>query len=118
MAEKRGEVWVPPKKTEDDEHQAAEAATCGVGDRCEVNPGGKRGEVAFVGNKVDGLPKGWWIGVKFDEPVGKNDGSVKKNGVRLFECDDGYGSFQRPSNVTCGDYPVVDEFAFSDEDEM
>jgi tubulin-folding cofactor B len=48
----------------------------------------------FVGNKVDGLPKGWWIGVKFDEPVGKNDGSVKKNGVRLFECDDGYGSFQ------------------------
>jgi|TARA_B100001142_G_scaffold321183_1_gene367433 tubulin-specific chaperone B len=72
----------------------------------------------FVGNKVDGLPKGWWIGVKFDEPVGKNDGSVKKNGVRLFECDDGYGSFQRPSNVTCGDYPVVDEFAFSDEDEI
>jgi hypothetical protein len=30
----------------------------------------------------------------------------------------GYGSFQRPSNVTCGDYPVVDEFAFSDEDEI
>ena len=37
----------------------------------------------FVG-KVEGLPKGWWVGVKFDEPVGKNDGTVK--GKRFFEC--------------------------------
>ena len=54
----------------------------------------------FVGNKVDGLPKGWWIGVKFDEPVGKNDGSVKKNGVRLFECDDGFKLANHSKAVT------------------
>lgn len=44
-----------------------------VGDRCEVDPGGKRGEVKFVG-KVDTLAAGYWIGVQYDEPVGKHDG--------------------------------------------
>ncbi|CAI5506597.1 unnamed protein product [Closterium sp. Naga37s-1] len=51
------------------------AATIKVGDRCEVDPGGKRGSVAFVGT-VDVLPNGFWVGVKFDEPVGVNDGSI------------------------------------------
>ena len=62
MAEKRGEVWVPKTVIEDDEHMADEAKAIEVGARCEVNPGGKRGEVKYVG-KVEGLPKGWWIGV-------------------------------------------------------
>mmetsp|Transcript_2181 Transcript_2181/g.4883 ORF Transcript_2181/g.4883 Transcript_2181/m.4883 type:complete len:276 (-) Transcript_2181:181-1008(-) len=115
MAEKRGEVWVPPVKVEDEEHMAEEAAALGpapVGTRCEVNPGGKRGTVQFVG-KVEGLPLGWWVGVEFDEPVGKNSGSV--NGKTYFECPDGYGSFQRPTNVVAGDFPVIDEFASDDE---
>ena len=78
MAEKRGETRVPKRTIEDDEHQAEEAAAIvdQVGNRCEVNPGGKRGVVKFVG-KVEGLPKGWWVGVAFDEPVGKNDGAVR-----------------------------------------
>jgi tubulin-folding cofactor B len=117
MAEKRGEVWVPPKVIEDDEHQADEAGVIAdqIGNRCEVNPGGKRGEVLFVG-KVAGLPKGWWVGVKFDEPVGKNDGAVK--GERYFTCPDGYGSFQRPENVTVGDYPDEDDPFGESEDEI
>jgi tubulin-folding cofactor B len=117
MAEKRGETWVPKRTIEDDEHQAEEAAAIvdQVGNRCEVNPGGKRGVVKFVG-KVEGLPKGWWVGVAFDEPVGKNDGAVK--GKRFFECADGYGSFQRPANVAVGDYPEEDDPFAESEDEI
>ena len=50
------------------------AASISVGARCKVEPGGKRGVVAFVGNGVEGLPAGFWVGVHFDEPVGRNDG--------------------------------------------
>ena len=117
MAERRGETWVPKQTIEDDEHQSLEASAIvdQVGNRCEVNPGGKRGVVMFVG-KVEGLPKGWWVGVAFDEPVGKNDGAVK--GKRYFECADGYGSFQRPANVAVGDYPEEDDPFAESEDEI
>jgi tubulin-specific chaperone B len=47
-----------------------------VGDRCEVDPGAKRGEVKHVG-PVEGLPEGHWVGVQLDEPLGKNDGTAK-----------------------------------------
>lgn len=69
----------------------------------------------FVG-KCEGLPKGYWIGVQYDEPVGKNDGSIK--GKRYFQCPDGYGSFVRPNLVKTGDFPPLDDFAFSDGDEI
>ncbi len=36
----------------------------------------------FVG-RVEGLPLGWWVGVKYDEPLGRNDGSVK--GKKIFD---------------------------------
>ena len=55
--------------------------------------GGRRGEVMYVG-RVSELPSGVWIGVRYDAPVGKNDGSVK--GVSYFECLDKYGGFVRP----------------------
>ena len=54
---------------------------------------GRRGEVMYVG-RVSELPSGVWIGVRYDAPVGKNDGSVK--GVSYFECLDKYGGFVRP----------------------
>eukprot|EP00435_Cladocopium_sp_Y103_P051194 s530_g15.t2 len=53
-----------------------------VGSRCQVHPGGRRGEVAFVGS-VRGA-KGVWIGVGLDEPQGNNDGS--KAGEHYFDC--------------------------------
>ena len=117
MAERRGETWVPKQTIEDDEHQAEEASAIvdQVGNRCEVNPGGKRGTVMFVG-KVEGLPKGWWVGVQFDEPVGKNDGAVQ--GEALLRVRDGYGSFQRPANVKVGDYPEEDDPFAESEDEI
>lgn len=73
-----------------------------VGARCEVQPGGRRGEVKFVG-KVDGLKGGFWVGVRLDEPLGKNDGTVK--GVAVFECPVNHGTFVRGKNIVVGDYP-------------
>ncbi|XP_020532175.1 tubulin-folding cofactor B isoform X2 [Amborella trichopoda] len=47
--------------------------TIKVGDRCEVEPGEKRGVVKFVG-KAGTLAPGFWVGVQYDEPLGKHDG--------------------------------------------
>jgi tubulin-specific chaperone B len=52
------------------------------------------------------------VGVRFDEPVGKGDGTAK--GVTLFDCPMGYGGFVRGKNVKVGDYPERD---IEDEDE-
>ena len=54
-----------------------------------------------------------------DEPLGKNDGSVK--GTRYFQCANRYGGFCRASNLQVGDFPEADLFADlsdSDEDEI
>ena len=50
------------------------------GDRCKTEPGGRNAEVRFVG-KVPGM-RGFWVGVQYDEKVGKNDGVL--NGKRYF----------------------------------
>ena len=101
------------KPITDDDHMADLAAAIKVGDRCEVNPGGKRGEVKFVG-RIPAIAAGWFIGVQYDEPVGKNDGTCK--GKRFFECPPNFGGFLRPDKVTAGDYPELDLFD-DDEDE-
>ena len=110
--------YVPPAerrgKIEDEEHMEAEAAGLEVGARCEVE-GGRRGQVKFVG-KCEGLPLGYWVGVQYDEPVGKNDGSAK--GRRYFECPPGYGAFVRPNLVRAGDFPPHDEGLFDSDDEL
>jgi len=80
--------------------------------RCQVQPGGRRGEVAFVGS-VKGI-KGVWVGIRLDEPQGNNDGS--KDGERYFNCKgDKYGCFVRAENVEVGDFPELDPFASDEE---
>merc|ERR1719453_879059 len=114
MAKKRGVEL--PEPTDPDAY-VAEAKLVTVDSRCEVAPGGKRGLVKHVGRDLAGMPPGWWVGVQYDEPVGKNDGSVK--GTRYFECAQGYGGFIRPDKVTCGDFPNPDDDLFnSDDDEL
>lgn len=82
-----------------------EASKMTVGDRCQVFPGDRLGTVRFVG-RLAALKPGFWIGVEFDEPVGKNDGKVK--GQTVFECRANYGGFVRPKEVTVGDFPPED----------
>jgi len=92
-----------------------------AGKRCRV--GGedeKRGEVMYVG-EVEEIPggAGKWVGVKLDEPVGRNDGTL--GGKRYWgkDGDSGgakYGVFVRPERVEAGDWPVLNDL--DDMEEM
>jgi tubulin-folding cofactor B len=104
MMRRRDPTWEPPAPKPEN-YQQDEAGLVEMGSRCEVNPGGRRGEVKFVG-KVEGLQPGWWAGIQLDDPA---SGSSVKNGVvkgvTYFECPEPYGTFVRPANVVCGDFP-------------
>lgn len=93
---------------EKEKEEEEKAATIKINDRCEVavkNQPKRLGTVKYVG--LTDFQSGYWVGVQYDEPVGKNDGSVK--GKRYFECMMKYGGFVRPSNVTVGYYPEANE---------
>ncbi|KAL0830826.1 hypothetical protein ABMA28_002942 [Loxostege sticticalis] len=95
------------------EEEARQAEAVLVGARCEVRvpqQPTRRATVRYNG-PLEGA-KGLWIGVQYDEPRGKNDGSV--NGKRYFTCPPKYGGFVKPVYVTVGDYPV-EEFDLDDE---
>jgi len=70
-----------------------------IGSPCEILPdeknGPRKGTVMYCG-PLQGV-KGNWVGVKLDEPTGKNDGSV--NGVQYFVCLSNHGVFVRSNKV-------------------
>ncbi|KAG7663295.1 uncharacterized protein J8A68_003209 [[Candida] subhashii] len=90
-----------------------------VGDRCRtINiEGERRGVVRYIG-KIQVIDQGEsdWVGIEFDEPVGRNDGSIA--GFRVFECRPGHGSFVKPKQVEVGDFPELDPFASDSEEEL
>lgn len=100
------------KKREEEAEEAA-AKLCKVGDRCEVcvpNQPKRRATILYVGKTE--FKEGWWIGVKYDEPLGKNDGTV--NGKKYFVCLPKYGGFVKPVHVKVGDFPE-EEYDLNEE---
>ena len=86
----------------DSEKSAIEAMK--VGDRCKVNAPGaptRLGAVMYLG-PIDNKT-GYFVGVKYDEPLGKNDGSI--DGKQYFDCPPKYGGFLKPEHIICGDFP-------------
>jgi len=97
-----------------------------VGSRCQVQPGSRRGVVSYVGTVPElEVSSSYWVGVTFDEPVGKTDGSVvgKQKGDRTatkkqyFDALPKYGSFVRGNNVEIGNYPEIDDCLLDSDDD-
>lgn len=74
-----------------------------VGARCILPPSTiRRGTVAYIGLIPEIPGVGPWVGVRLDEPAGKNDGSV--GGTRYFDCEPHYGVLVRPDRIEVGDW--------------
>ena len=67
------------EKHDEEMESASEVVDIPVGSRCEVESTEeglhKRGTVRYVGKTKFGQNGTIWVGVEYDEPFGKNDGS-------------------------------------------
>lgn len=101
------------KKQEAEKRELERLEKITIGSRCKVTTTGQPTRIGTVMYKGDlEGKKGMFVGVKFDEPLGVNDGS--SNGKRYFDCQPKYGSFVLPSAVEIGDFPE-EEINFDDE---
>lgn len=114
------------QKQEQIELKVIETRGIKVGERCRVldtnttthtqgSHDERRGTVKFVG-KVPEIKSShfYWIGVEYDEPLGKNDGTIQ--GKKYFDAKPKYGSFVLPDLVEVGDFPELS--LLSDEEEL
>jgi len=105
--------WGKPASTAPATSPVTSMENLQVGARCEVGPGGRRGEIKYVGDAKGLLGPGVWVGVGLDEPSGKNDGAVQ--GARFFTCERLHGVFAKPERVTVGHFPVDEAWKSDDE---
>ncbi|AOA61519.1 Alpha-tubulin folding protein [Komagataella phaffii CBS 7435] len=85
-----------------------------IGARCRtMNMMERRGYIRYVGIIPEIDNESYWVGVEFDEPVGKNDGSIK--GKAYFRCKANHGSFVKPTLVQVGDYGIKEDEHSDDE---
>lgn len=114
------EVFTTASSSEDKAEDAAglnSVEGIEMGMRCEVQPGGRRGQVSFVGQVPEIGGGGYWVGVTFDEPAGRSSGTAGTK--RYFEAAPGHGGFVRGKNLQVGDFPerdIFDEFDDSDDE--
>ncbi|XP_063907732.1 dynactin subunit 1 isoform X2 [Zophobas morio] len=66
-----------------------------VGQKVRLTGKDVQGVVAFVG--PTNFASDTWIGLKLDEPRGKNNGTVQ--GVEYFKCEEKHGLFVKPTQV-------------------
>ena len=93
----------PEKGEAEIEHGPDSIQHVTLNSRCQVQPGSRRGEVAFIGTIDELGGGGHWVGVILDEPVGKCDGQP------YFEAPGpNRGGFFRGKNVEVGDFPEID----------
>lgn len=107
------------KKEELKKLNESKAAELSVGSRFRTvndKDGERRGTIRYVGKvpEIDG--ESIWAGVEFDEPVGKNNGSLK--GVPYFKAKPNYGGFLKPAQIEQGDFPEESLFSDDDDDEI
>lgn len=111
-----GSVVAVKKQNSDDEVGTDSVAGIEPEMRCEVQPGGRRGTVKYVGEVSELQAGGYWVGVLYDEPVGKSNGTV--GGKQYFEAMPKQGGFVRGKNVTVGDFSPRDIFDEDSGDEL
>lgn len=90
--------------------------TVGARCKCHSHNTEKLATVKYIGLVPEikvMVPNQTWIGLQFDEPVGKNDGSI--NGKRYFQVSPNHGSFVKPEMIEIGDFP---EDNYEEDDEI
>lgn len=111
-------TFLPENRREPKNHCPPQEKDCEPfqpGQRCEIQPGSRRGVVVWKGEGGEGVGNGWFVGINLDEPLGKGDGTVK--GKTYFETPAKHAVFARPENIAVGDYPERDLFDELSSDE-
>ena len=87
--------------------------------RCRVGGSDtRRGTISYIGDVPEIPGTGPWVGVRLDEPVGKNDGNA--NGKKYFDCPPNSGLFVRTDRIEIGEFAPLglDDDLGSDMEEI